>query len=236
MLQEEELLPEPIDTLGLALEGARWVDDMERIRRILVHDGVVLRRGELWPGGDLPPLQKRLAKNVDGEKTLGDLYKKVRGSYFRFLSAAYRLCIDRVLDIVEVGEVEEPGTFEVSVYDLLLEQATEDQVLVARRHMAVPIDLLERCYPIWVEEPTADEHKRMPARARDFYGRFDGRTALGDAFSGEPRQRGREMDLLLLQLQKGRLALLPAPLDRLEQEAEKRGAPVLQRWWKRVFG
>jgi len=236
MLHEEELLPEPIDTMGLTLEGTRWVDEMARIRQILVHDGVVMRRGELWPGEDLPPLQKRLARNVDGERTLGDLYKKVRGSYFRFLSAAYRLCIDRVLDIVEVGEIEEPGTFEVSVYDLLLEQATEDQVLVARRHMAVPIDLLEHCYPIWVEEPNADEQKRMPSRARDFYARFDGRTSLGDAFSGEPRQRGREMDLLLLQLQKGRLALLPVPLDRLEEEAEKRGTPVLERWWKRVFG
>jgi hypothetical protein len=236
MLQDEELLPEPIDTLALALEGSRWVDEMARIRRILVHDEVVLKRGEKWPGDDLPPLSRRLARNVDGERALGDLYKKVRGSYFRFLSSAYRLCIDRVLDIVEVGEPVEHGTFEVSVYDLLLEQATEDQVLVARRHMAVPIDLLERWYPVWVEEPTADEQKRMPARARDFYARFDGHTSLGDAFAGDPRQRGREMDLLLLQLQKGRLALLPAPLDRLEQEAEKRGAPAIQRWWKRVFG
>lgn len=236
MLQEEELLPEPIDTMGLSLEGSRWMDELARIREILVHDGVLMRRGELWPGGDLAPLPKRIARNVDGERTVGDLFKKVRGSYFRFLEAAYRLCIERVLDIVEVGEVEEAGTFEVSVYDLLLEQATEDQILVARRHMAVPIDLLEHCYPVWVEEPNADEQKRMPSRARDFYSRFDGQTSLGDAFSGDPRQRGREMELLLLQLQKGRLALLPVPLNRLEEEAEKRGTPPLQRWWKRVFG
>src|SRR5436305_11418629 len=104
MLQDEEILPEPIDTLGLALEGARWIDEMERIRRVLVHDGVVLRRGDLWPGEGLAPLEARLARAVDGEKTVGDLYRKVRGSYFRFLSAAYRLCIARILDIVEVGE------------------------------------------------------------------------------------------------------------------------------------
>jgi hypothetical protein len=236
MLQDEELLPEPIDTLGLALEGSRWMDEMERIRRILVHDGVTLRRGELWPGKELGPLDHRVARNVDGERSLGDLYKKVRGSYFRFLSSSYRLCIDRVIDIVEVGEAPERSTFEVSVHDLLLEQATEDQVLVSRRHMAVPIDLLERWYPIWVEEPSADEQKRMPSKARDFYGRFDGRTSLGDANYGQHRQRGREMDLLLLQLQKGRLGLLPTSLDRLEESAEKRGAPALQRWWKRLFG
>ena len=236
MLSDEELLPEPIDTLALALEGARWMDDMARFRNILVHDEVVLRRGELWPGENLGPRDRRVAREVDGERTVGDVYKKVRGSYFRFVSSAYSLCVDRILDIVEVGEPVERSTFEVSVYDLLLEQATEDQVLVAHRHMAVPIDLLERWYPTWVEEPAAEEQKRMPARARDFYSRLDGRTSLGEAFASDARQRGREMDLLLLQLQKGRLALLPASLDRLEETADKRGAPALQRWWKRVFG
>jgi hypothetical protein len=75
----------------------------------------------------------------------------------------------------------------------------------------------------------------MPTRARDFYARFDGRTPLGEAFSGDARRRGREMDLLLLQLQKGRLALLPCPLAQLEAEADKHGEPALKRWWRRVF-
>ena len=75
----------------------------------------------------------------------------------------------------------------------------------------------------------------MPARARDFYARLDGKTPLGDAFSGDARLRGREMDLLLLQLQKGRLALLPASVETLEAEAETRGQPPLERWWQRVF-
>jgi hypothetical protein len=198
MPQEEEILPEPINVVGLVMEGTRWVDEVARFRRVLVHDGVVLRRGEKWPGG----------KN---------------------------LLPDRALDVEEVRETAETGTQEMSVYDLLLEQATEEQVLVARRHMAVPLDLLERCYPVWVEEPAEDEQTRMPVKARDFYARFDGRTSLGNAFSGDARIRGREMDLLLLQLQKGRLALLPAPVDSLEAAAERRGQPALQRWWRRVF-
>ena len=101
--------------------------------------------------------------------------------------------------------------------------------------MAVPLDLLERWFPVWVSEPSGEEQTRMPARARDFYARFDGRTSLGEAFSGDPRSRGREMDLLLLQLQKGRLALLPAPVERLEEEAQKHDQPAFQRWWRRVF-
>jgi len=234
--QEEEILPEPINVLGLMMEGARWVDEVARMRRILVHDGVVLRRGERWPGGqDLAPVQQQLVEMVDGRRALADLYKKIRGSYYRFLAGAFRLCVDRVLDIEEVRETADSASQEMSVYDLLLEQAAEEQVLVARRHMAVPLDLLERCYPVWVEEPAEDEKTRMPARARDFYARFDGRTSLGDAFSGDARVRGREMDLLLLQLQKGRLALLPAPVEHLEQAAERRGQPALQRWWRRMF-
>lgn len=234
MLPEEDLLPDPIDTMGLVLEGTRWVDEVQRIRRVLVHDGVVIRRGDRWPGEDLSALDRRVARMVDGQ-TVGELYRKVRGSYFRFLESAYRLCIASVLDIQDVGEDLAGGTFEMSVYDLLLEKATEDQILVARKHMAVPLDLLERCYPVWVAEPTSDEQKRMPSRARDFYARLDGSTPLGEAFSGEARQRGRELDLLLLQLQKGKLALLPVPLDRLEKDAEVNGVPPLQRWWRRVF-
>ena len=236
MPQEEEILPEPINALGLAMEGTRWLDEVARIRRVLVHDGVVLRSGERWPGdGGLTPIQRRLVEAVDGATPLGEHYKKIRGSYFRFLEAAFRLCVGMVLDIEEVQDAAEHGTHEMSVYDLLLEQATEEQVLVARRHMAVPLDLLERCYPMWVGEPSEDEQTRMPVKARDFYARFDGRTSLGEAFSGDPTVRGREMDLLLHQLQKGRLALLPAPIARLEEEAERHAQPVLQRWWRRVF-
>jgi hypothetical protein len=221
--------------MALVLEGSRWTDDLARIRRLLPHDGVVLRRGERWPGDGLAPIDRRVAAAVDGEKSLGELYKKVRGSWFRFLDSVYRLCVGSVLDIDAVEEPPEPRTFEVTVYDLLLEQATEDQVLVARRHMAVPLDLLERWYPVWVAEPSLEEQRRIPERARAFFARLDGRTSLADAFSGDARQRGRELDLFLLQLQKGSLAILPAPLDRLEAAAEARGVPPPGRWWNRVL-
>jgi len=234
MPPEEEILPEPIHTVGLAMEGSRWLDEYARIRRIFVHDNVVLSRGRKAPA-PATPLQERLLRAVDGRSTLGELYKTIRGSYFRFLDAGYQLCVASALDIEDVGEDHGTSTHEMSVYDLLLEQATEEQVLVARRHMAVPIDLLERCYPVWVAEPTTEEQRRMPAKARDFYARFDGKTSLAQAFSGDARSRGREMDLLLLQLQKGSLALLPAPLEQLERDAETRGEPPFKRWWKRVF-
>jgi hypothetical protein len=234
---EEEILPEPINVLGLVMEGGRWLDEVSRIRRVLVNDEVVLVRGELANLGvaERSPLERHILSAVDGERTLKEIFQRVKGSHFRFLDATFRLCIDRALDVAEVPETVERSTSEVSVYDLLLEQATEEQVLVAGRRMAVPLDLLERSYPIWVEEPATEERQRMPARVRDFYGHLDGKTPLREAFSPEPRQRGREMDLLLLQLEKGRLAILPSPLDQIEAQAEKRGQPALQRWWRRVF-
>ncbi len=234
---EEEILPESINVLGLVMEGGRWLDETSRIRRVLVHDDVVLRRGELAERSlaERSPLERMILAAVDGERTLDEVFQRVKGSPFRLLEATFRLCIDRALDVAEVRDSVERSTAELSVYDLLLEQATEEQVLGAGRQMAVPLDLLERSYPIWVEEPADEERTRMPERARDFYGRLDGQTPLGQAFSSEPRQRGREMDLLLLQLEKGRLAILPAPLDQIEARAEKRGQPALQRWWRRVF-
>jgi hypothetical protein len=235
MPPEEEILPEPIHTVGLAMEGSRWLDEYARIRRIFVHDSVVLAKGKEPPPEEMTPLQKRILLAVDGRSSLAELYKTIRGSYFHFLEAAYRLCVASVLDIDQVGEDHAASTHEMSVYDLLMEQATQEQVLVARRHMAIPLDLLERCYPVWVAEPSTEEQKRMPARARDFYARFDGRTSLAEAFSGDARLRGREMDLLLLQLQKGSLALLPATLEQLEQDADTRAEPPFKRWWKRVF-
>lgn len=234
---EEEILPEPINVLGLVMEGGRWLDETSRMRRVLVHDDIVLVRGELANRGLAArlPLERHILSAVDGERTLNEIFQRVKGSHFRFLEATFRLCIGRALDVAEVPDSVERSTSELSVYDLLLEQATEEQVLVAGRRMAVPLDLLERSYPIWVEEPSSEERTRMPARARDFYGHLDGRTPLGQAFSRDPRQRGREMDLLLLQLEKGRLAILPSPLEEIEARAEKRGQPALQRWWRRVF-
>jgi hypothetical protein len=232
---EEEILPEPIHAMGLIMEGTRWLDEYRRIRKLFIHDNMVLRRGASWPGSDLTVVERRISAEVDGKRTLDELHGIIRGSHFRFLEAAYRLAVAGVLDIDSVGEPIDSGTREMSVYDLLLEQATEEQILVAHRHMAVPLDLLERWVPVWVGAPGADEQKRMPARARDFYARLDGRTTLGDAFSGDARLRGREMDLLLLQLQKGRLALLPGTVEQLEAEAERGAQPSLERWWRRVF-
>jgi len=232
---DEEILPQPIDTMGLVLEGSRWVDERARMRKVFVHDNVILRRGRTWPGENLSSAQRRIADGVDGKRTLRELYLAVRGSYYRFLENGFALCIDETLDIQDVGDPIESGTLQLSVLDLLLERAAEEQTLIARRHMAIPLDLLERAVPIWVVEPAEEEKKRMPARAREFYDRINGTTPLAQAFSGNPRLRGKEMDLLLHQMQKGRIALLPTSLAAMEKDADAANVAPLKRWWRRMF-
>ena len=233
-LPADQVLPEPIPAVQLAMEGSRWADELERIRRIFVHDNIVLQRGRREP--DRPsPLERRILDEVDGKMPLGELYNEVRGSYFRFLQGAYRLAVAEALDITEVGDQTDSHSTELRLADLLIEQVTEEQAVFLRHHLAVPFDALERCVPVWVRSPSEDEEARMSETVRAFYARIDGETDLRALFGGERSEEGgRQMDRIVLQLRKGALALLPAPLSTLEQDAAKAGVEPRQRWWNRL--
>ncbi len=230
------MLPEPIPAVQLAMEGSRWADELERIRRIFVHDNIVLQRGRREPDRS-SPLERRILDEVDGKMPLGELYNEVRGSYFRFLQGAYRLAVAEALDITEVGDQADSHSTELRLADLLIEQVTEEQAVFLRHHLAVPFDALERCVPVWVRSPSEDEEARMSETVRAFYARIDGETDLRALFGGERSEEGgRQMDRIVLQLRKGALALLPAPLSALEADAAKAGVEPRQRWWTAAPG
>ena len=88
-------LTEPLDPLALSLEGTRWADEHERIRQVLVHDGIVLSRSaEPPPPADTgPPLIERVLASVDKPRRLDELYQLVQGSRFRFLEATYAMLV-----------------------------------------------------------------------------------------------------------------------------------------------
>lgn len=233
-LSAEELLPEPIHTLGVVLEGTRWIDEHQRIRQVFGHDSVVLHRGPGWPGEDLSPLHKRIAKIVDGRQPLRRIYDQTRGSYFRFLTAAHELAQADVVTVEDAGH-NPITTRELPLYDLLLEQAAEEQVLVSRNHFAMPAETLESFVPVWVQEPPAEEWERMPERVKAFYSKLDGQHRLVDILSDDKALRGNETELLLLQMGKGALALLPLSLPDLEARADERDMPQKKRWWQRLI-
>jgi hypothetical protein len=231
----EEILPEPIHTVGLVMEGTRWVDEYRRIRSVFIHDNVVVGKGRKWPGDRLSALQKRIVGAVDGNRTLAEIYGEVKGSHYRFLEAAFDLAVKETLDIESVGEANPSTSHEFRLYDLLLAQAAEEQILQARQHLMVPLELVARFYPICVNDPTPEERRKLPAELQEFYLRFDGRRTLKDLFSADQSVLSKELDLLLQQMHRGNVALLPAPIDQLEAEADKRGDSALRRWWRKLF-
>jgi hypothetical protein len=194
------------------MEGSRWLDEQRRIRSVLVNDKVVLRRGPRWPpGAGAPACQRLLAREVDGERDLEALHRGLGGVRFRFLEAAYALCLEEVLDIERLGGEDVAVTHELSLLDVLMEQAaSEERTLLSERHFSMPVDLLVRLVPAWAA-PRAGGGG-LPRADERFLAAIDGRTPIRDLLSTSAEARGRQLELLLVELRRGRLALLPAPV------------------------
>ncbi len=216
---DEELLAEPISPVGLALEGSRWVDEVSRIRRVFADDNVVLGPTDASLGADLTPRKRRILEEADSIRRLEALWGAVHGSYFRFLSAAFELHEAGLLETVHHGRVLNPPRPDVGLDDLLFEQAAKEQT--RSRHQVGNLASFERFVPVWVRPPAAEEWDRMPQRARAFYSRFDGVRRLGEILSADEESWARELELLMLQIGKEAVALMPSPLAELEAEGER---------------
>lgn len=216
---DESLLPQPIHTVGLAMEGARWQDEHARIRRIFVHDAVSLKPGSRWPGEPGDPRQNRIVSSLDETLTLEELYERVRGSRFRFLESAFDLTVREVLDIDDIGEEAARSSVELRIFDLLMDQAAEEEVLFSRRHLSIPLEVLDRFYPIWMD--TEDVSEDLPSDARAFCRRMDGEVSLRHLVLEEGGDRDRRMETVLLELRKGNLALLPRPVSEIQASGKK---------------
>lgn len=212
-LPDPQVLPEPIRSEALALEGSRRADEHGRIRQLFVHDNIVLIRTPKVPNATTP-LERRVLAFVDGERSLVELYNEVRGSWFRFLEAAYHLTVQGALDIGAVHDPSDSGSKELRLADLLLEQVAEERAVFFRHHLALPFDAIERYFPVWIRPPAAQDTGRWSEEFRELYRRVDGRTDLKTLFAGVPADdRAALMDRLVLQFREGALALMPAPAD-----------------------
>lgn len=240
---QEEILAEPLSTVGVAFEGARWSDEYARIRKVLEHDDVVLRRIDRGTAGQAVPAQvtslgpraQRVFLEVDGQRTLEDVYHRVHGSYFRFLETAHRLCQDGLLEIGEVGDEGGLTSVELSIQDLIFEQAAAEHVKGSRRRLSSPLGPFDRYVPVWVRRPDEQEWARMPDQVQRFYLQLDGRRRLSEILSRDEEEWTQQTELLMLQLAKERIALLPAPLPELEDAARRHKTPEDERWWERFF-
>jgi hypothetical protein len=234
MVDDAQRLPEPLPSSAVALEGSRRADEVERMRRLFVHNQVILKRGA-GPRAAPTARARRDVGGAGGARPLLELYSEVRGSWYRFLQAAYQLTVDGVLDIGDVRDPSESHSTELRLSDLLIEQVAEEQTVFVRQHLAIPFEALERCVPVWVRPPDPAEEARLSDAVRGFYEEIDGTrdlAALIGAHGGE--ERARRMDRLVLQLRKGALALLPASIGELESIADADDVPAAARWWRRL--
>ena len=227
----EDILAQPINTLALVLEGTRWVDELSRIREVFTHDNLYLRRAAKEPPEDLSPRARTIFRKLTNAMTVARLYKLTGGSYYRFVVEAADMVEKRLLKVLDQGKETPKSTHELPLSNLLLEQAAEEQMAHARRD-AVPIDVLERLVPVWVVEPEADTWPSMAEQEREFLGRIDGRRRLEEILSTDRDARSQETELLSVQLRKGAVALVPAPMEEIEAEADAQEVPEPKRWWR----
>ncbi len=207
-LEREELLPQPIHTIGLVMEGTRWIDEHALARRRLPHDNLTLRRGPEWPGAELSAFGRHVADAWARGGTLLEHYQRIGGAYFRFLEAAAGLLDRGVFEVESPGSEPETSAGDVPLIELLLEQA-ESEWRATGGPLALPLALLANHYPHLVGRPSgilplkpaADELRRG----------IDGETALRDLLSPELEDRSEQLEWLARQLRRRKLALLPLP-------------------------
>ncbi len=227
----EDILAQPINTLGLVLEGTRWVDELIRTRETLTHDNLYLRRVQDKEPEDLSPRGTAIFRKLRSAMTIGKLYRLTGGSYFRFLAEASSLQQQQVLKVLDQGRSTPKSTHELPLSNLLLEQAAEEQLSHVQTD-TIPLAVVGRLVPVWAVEPDRDTWPSMSSSERDFLSRIDGQTRLEDVLSSDAEARSRESEMLAVQLRKGNVALIPAPVEQLEAEADQQQTPRKRRWWR----
>lgn len=209
MPSHEEILPSPLHTFGLAMEGSRWIDEQARMRRLFIHDNITLRRRSPKPPPNLSPLERRVFSSVDGKGELRALHEATGGPWFRFLETCYALCLAEVLDIAHVASHAPETTAELSLRALLHEQAVAESEAWEGRHLSVPLEAIEGYCPRWLKKPGEKEIAELPELHRDFCRRLDGETPLSKLLAVDQETRARQFDFFVLELHRLRMVLVP---------------------------
>lgn len=225
-VSEEDLPPGTIDTTSLTLEGSRWLDEESRIRKVLINDEVVVRQGPAWPGASADPLARRVVAALDREMSLDELCRVAGGVRFRFLAAVHDLVQAGVLEIARVGAADPRESRELNLRDLLLQQAADsDDIVISGERAIVPLEFLQQLVPVWIRAPREEELRNLAREQRGFLEAIDGRTPLRRLLAAADALRGEQVELLLLELKRRNLALLPAPPEDVERRLDE-SAPL----------
>ncbi len=205
-----------VDSRELVFEGTRWIDELARLRKVLIDDGVTVEPGPVRVLEGLEPYARRIAELVRAETSLAQLYERTGGVQFPFLEAVSRLIESRVLAIGRTGVRREAESRELDLREVLL-GVEGDEVLLGSESALLPIETFEALVPAWVRPPPARELEPLPAILRAFAEGFDGRTTLRRLLAPDPEARSDQMELLLVELKRRNVLLLPASVDDVER-------------------
>lgn len=220
-----------LDPRELVLEGTRWTDEEARIRKLLPDDSMYLSRGSSWTLEGLAPYPRRIAGLVSGEISVADLHDRAGGVHFPFLEAVSQLIEKGILAIARSGGGDAPSSKELDLSEILL-GLVDEHVLMGAERTLLPSESVEALVPVWVRMPEARELEALPVAQRAFLEGIDGRTTLRRLLAGESEARSDQMELLLLELRRRNVVLLPASLDDVERRLDA-GSP-LRRFVRRL--
>ncbi len=225
--EDEEPIRKPFEVLldprELVLEGTRWCDEERRIRKLLPDDSLLVGRGAAYGFAGLSPYERRIAGLVTAEISLASLHERVGGVHFPFLEAVARLIERGVLGIERAGGGEPPSSKELDLSEILL-GLVEEEVLVGSERALLPADAVESLVPAYVRPPGTRELDGLSVVQRVFLESIDGRATLRRLLAGESETRSDQMELLLLELRRRNVVLLPASLDEVERRLEEGSA------------
>lgn len=213
-----------LETTELLLEGTQWIDEQERIRRVLVDDSVVVRPGPgVDPGSEaleLTAFERRIVEGATPEAALHDLWMKTGGVHFPFLSACSRLVAIRALEIARSGIQNPTLSREIDLRELMLSLQDQDEVVVGAESAIVPLETIESLVPAWIRKPPERELEALPVNERAFLNGFDGRTTLRRLLSQGSEVRSNQIEVLLVELRKRNVLLLPASLEDVDRRLD----------------
>ncbi len=213
-----------LDPRELVLEGTRWTDEEARIRKLLPDDSILLSRGSAWTLEGLSPYERRISGLVAGETSIADLHDRAGGVHFPFLEAVSRLIEKGILAISRTGVGDAPSSKELDLSEILL-GLVDEEVLMGAERALLPSESVEALVPVWVRAPEQRELEALPVAQRAFLEGVDGRMTLRRLLAGDAEVRSDQMELLLLELRRRNIVLLPASLDDVERRLDG-GSPL----------
>lgn len=211
-----------LDTNELLLEGMHWLDESTRIRELLVDDEVLVRPGDGLGRTVYTPLERRILEGAESGIALRDLYAQVGGVQFPFLQATHGLVQKRALEIARSGAVSPPSSRELDLKELLLSVSADDGVVVGAESAIFPLEAIEALVPAWIQRPPTQEIEALPIPQRAFLDGFDGRSTLRKLLSPSPEARADQIELLLVELKRRNVLLLPASVEEVERRLDEK--------------